>query len=266
MLIYKIINLINGKVYIGKTERSLDIRINEHVLRSKKGSTYLSRAIIKHDIKNFAVVLLEDNIDCISLCNERERHYIDLYKSNSQANGYNLTKGGDGISGYRFSETSNQKRSERLSGKNSPWFGKHHTEEFKRYLSDINSGANNRMYGKKRPDVSERNSLRRKHISKVKDPTAPHHWTGKKHSEETKKKMAAKATGRRLSVEAIQKIKSANINRRIPVYSENLISGEKNYYSSLHSASDAGYDINCISRCINGKVRSHAGLKWIRAE
>ena len=30
MIIYKITNTINGKIYIGQTIRTLDIRINEH--------------------------------------------------------------------------------------------------------------------------------------------------------------------------------------------------------------------------------------------
>ena len=35
------------------------------------------------------------------------------------------------------------------------------SEEFKKKMSELNSGKNNPMYGKKRPDISEKNKLRK---------------------------------------------------------------------------------------------------------
>lgn len=38
MLIYKITNKLNGKVYIGQTTKTLDIRRNGHIQAAKKWS------------------------------------------------------------------------------------------------------------------------------------------------------------------------------------------------------------------------------------
>lgn len=70
-LIYKITNKINGKSYIGKTEVSLETRIQAHCYASlhhrktkNKDEYYypLHRAIRKYGIENFETKILEDNI------------------------------------------------------------------------------------------------------------------------------------------------------------------------------------------------------------
>lgn len=55
MDIYKIINLINGKIYIGKTKYTADARFKAHVINSKNESndTYLYRAMRKYGLDNF---------------------------------------------------------------------------------------------------------------------------------------------------------------------------------------------------------------------
>jgi group I intron endonuclease len=96
--IYKITNTINGKLYIGKTERSLKHRWNTHVQDSKKPSCKhraLYKAFNKYGIENFIMTLLEET----SIPEEREVYYIALYNTYIKAknsNGYNLTTGGDG--------------------------------------------------------------------------------------------------------------------------------------------------------------------------
>ena len=35
---------------------------------------------------------------------EKEKYYISKYKTNNSEFGYNLTEGGDGIVGFKFSE------------------------------------------------------------------------------------------------------------------------------------------------------------------
>lgn len=84
MYIYKTINLINNKVYIGKSEKEFD--------GSYFGSGILLwKAIKKYGIKNFKVEVIE-TCETADLLNEREIYWIDQHKSNS----YNLAKGGSG--------------------------------------------------------------------------------------------------------------------------------------------------------------------------
>ena len=94
--IYKITNLINNKLYIGKTERTIEVRWKEH-LRHRFNLDYaLYRAFKKYGIENFTISLLEENIEDETLLNEREKYWINHFKSNNKNYGYNMTLGGEG--------------------------------------------------------------------------------------------------------------------------------------------------------------------------
>lgn len=91
--IYQIINDINDKIYIGKTERSIEERWNEHC-RACNYVHYEKRplysAMKKYGIEHFHISLLEetDNPE------ERETYWIE--QKQSFKHGYNATIGGDG--------------------------------------------------------------------------------------------------------------------------------------------------------------------------
>ena len=91
-IIYKIINDINDKVYIGQTIQPLIKRWQSHIKDSKKVDTYFYRAIRKYGIEHFLIEPIEKNIPNESL-NDRERYWIQFY--DSYHNGYNSTEGGD---------------------------------------------------------------------------------------------------------------------------------------------------------------------------
>ena len=95
--IYKIQNLINGKIYIGQ---SVDIcyRFNNHKSesfnpKSNAYNTAIHRAIRKYGVENFSFDIIEE-CDQNEL-REREIYWINYY--NSFGNGYNLTTGGEGV-------------------------------------------------------------------------------------------------------------------------------------------------------------------------
>ena len=91
--IYMITNKINGKVYVGKTEESIQKRFVEHCNDSKKArckNRPLYRAMNKYGCENFTVSLLEET-DKPEI---REEFWIEQKKS--YHNGYNATRGGDG--------------------------------------------------------------------------------------------------------------------------------------------------------------------------
>lgn len=97
-LIYKITNLINNKIYIGKTKRDLKTRWLEHCSDAKnyqENNNPLHAAIKKYGKENFIYEIVEDNISEQEL-NEREKYYIKYYNSKSHDLGYNVTDGGDG--------------------------------------------------------------------------------------------------------------------------------------------------------------------------
>lgn len=93
--IYKITNIQNGKIYIGKTLGTVEERFKEHCRDSKKERCEkrpLYSAMRKYGIDAFKVETIEEcSADTSS---EREIYWIEHY--NSFHNGYNATMGGDG--------------------------------------------------------------------------------------------------------------------------------------------------------------------------
>lgn len=91
--IYQIINDINGKVYVGKTERSIEERFREHCKdynRREFEKRPLYSAMKKYGIEHFHIELLEET----NSPEEREIFWIEQKRSYKE--GYNATLGGDG--------------------------------------------------------------------------------------------------------------------------------------------------------------------------
>ena len=90
MYIYKITNLINGKVYIGQTVKSLQRRFNRHINDALHGlDTHFAKAIRKYGKDNFEIKLLDDSAQTQEELNQLENYYIHKY--NTLENGYNET-------------------------------------------------------------------------------------------------------------------------------------------------------------------------------
>ena len=106
-LIYKITNLINNKLYIGKTSVSIKKRFKEHIIDSKKKEEQnrpLYKAFNKYGIENFKIEIIEDNLTDSEACN-REQFWIANYQTYigfDNCNGYNATLGGDSKHTYNY--------------------------------------------------------------------------------------------------------------------------------------------------------------------
>ena len=91
--IYQIINKINGKIYVGKTNYSIEKRFKEHcrdAFQPRNEKRPLYAAIRKYGVENFYVELIEET-------NEPEiREVYWIEKLRSFKTGYNATQGGDG--------------------------------------------------------------------------------------------------------------------------------------------------------------------------
>ena len=105
--IYKIENLINGKVYIGQSN-DVKQRWKNHkwaINQEDKGQLPLYKAFKKYGIENFSfkVINMCDEDDM----NELEMFYIEVHNSfirSENSNGYNSTLGGEGTRGYTVSD------------------------------------------------------------------------------------------------------------------------------------------------------------------
>lgn len=95
--IYKITNLINNKVYIGKTNNS-ERRWKDHqrlafLVDNKEYNKILYQAIRKYGLNNFKFEIIEEILD-YNISSEREQYWINYYDSYNK--GYNETLGEDG--------------------------------------------------------------------------------------------------------------------------------------------------------------------------
>ena len=115
--IYKITNLINGKIYVGRRSTHLSIEEDPYF---GSGGKYYQNALKKYGIENFSKEILEicDSFD--SLC-FREEFWIMNLKSYKREVGYNATTSSNGF----------------MCGAKHPFFGKVYTEEEKEVLRKL---------------------------------------------------------------------------------------------------------------------------------
>lgn len=115
--VYLVTNKINGRCYVGKTDRTLRVRKSEHLRMAKniKDKTYFYKAIRKYGFINFKwrILFSSKNLD---LLKEREIAFIKHF-STRRPKGYNLTNGGDGTSGRIISKETRRKISKGNKGK-----------------------------------------------------------------------------------------------------------------------------------------------------
>lgn len=138
--------------YVGKTN-NLKQRLFDHTRRSKHKNTYKDKwicSLIDIGLKPLMTILEECGDDWA----EREIYHISLYENLT-----NLTKGGEGLNGYVFTEEHKKNISENhhnVSKENNPMFGRTHSDKVK-------EASRLRSLGKKASDkAKEKMSEKRK--------------------------------------------------------------------------------------------------------
>ena len=96
MIIYKIVNNINNKIYIGLTTCTLKHRWQQHLTESRNlnNKRHLYQSMRKYGIENFSISAIAATTDFKEL-GKLERFYIRFYDSQNPEKGYNLTAGGE---------------------------------------------------------------------------------------------------------------------------------------------------------------------------
>ena len=205
MIIYMATNMINNKLYIGQTIRSLEQRKCEHIYDAlnKRNTMYFGRAIRKYGPENFTWDILHEcnNIDFL---NRLEIFYIGYYNTFGNDNGYNLTLGG--WNSLKSTETRNK-----ISIGNK---GKHHSIKSRIKMSEAAKGKKH----------SEESKLKMSESHK-----------GKKLSPEHKRKIGESGKGRRHLEEAKRKIGEANRGKNSYGATSIIIDGE--YFDTRDEAS-----------------------------
>jgi group I intron endonuclease len=258
--VYKITNLVNNKTYIGKSNDPHDRWIRHlqqaNLKEDNVNFSIIHKAIKKYGENNFNFEIIgEFNSELEAF--EAETYFIDLYSSHISKNGYNITLGGEGISGYKHTEESRQKMSIAHTGKIiSP--------ETKKKMSDSHIGENNYFFGKTHSEEVKQ-QLREINI-------------GKSLTEETKQKISQgnieywsthehPNLGRQLSQEHINKLSKANTGENNPT--AKLNNTEVIEIKKLISAGWCNQDIaltfsvptRLIGRIRNGETWSHINIE-----
>lgn len=134
---YTITNLLNGKVYVGQTQRSNPyIRWQDHIKIAKSKSLKRDKKLIHQEMEKYGIQNFKFDVICCCRTKEdlNETEILLIKQYDSYNNGYNLTLGGSvGNCGYKWTD----EQRARISGKNHPHFGK-----------SVNRGIKNGMFGK----------------------------------------------------------------------------------------------------------------------
>lgn len=165
--IYKYTNLINGKIYIGQTCRSIKKRAGKDGIHYQ-GCAHFYRAIQKYGWNNFICEIIIDQLSQDE-ANYWEEYYITSLKSYDYNYGYNIAFGGlnktmpdssrllisqkakvryldptqNPMYGKKHNETTKNIMSEKKLGDKNPFYGKHHSIESKIKISQNNKGKTN---------------------------------------------------------------------------------------------------------------------------
>jgi group I intron endonuclease len=141
--VYKWENLINHKIYIGQT---MNLYQRYLCMSSNSVRPRMKLDIQKYGIENFELTILEDNISDRKTLIEREKYWITYYDSANKEKGYNTCPWGssqpnelNGMYGKHVSEECKQKLREWLAEQ---W----QKEEYRQTQHDRMSGKNNIMY------------------------------------------------------------------------------------------------------------------------
>lgn len=224
--IYLTTNLINGKIYIGQHLFLPNKKLNSSYLGSGR---YFKRALKKYGKENFSRKILRVCKSQKEL-NVWEYIYIKKYHSQDKNTGYNIADGE--VHSSKGNPSKNPEVRKKISftlkkkylncemdmnkishkGENHPMYGKHHSEETKRKMSESKKKQLKRdghpLLGKHlsketKMKISDGNkryaSLHKKELSERmigKFSKEKHPLWGKHHSEETKRKISEKAKKR----------------------------------------------------------------------
>jgi group I intron endonuclease len=225
MYIYKTTNLVNNKVYIGKSEKPF----NSKYLGS---GILLHKAILKYGISNFKVELIE-YCDSLNQLNTREKYWILKYLKNS----YNLAEGGTGgWTTKNYNSTRLKKYKEKLSSSQKGRIVSSYTKE---KLSKINK---NRFCGN-RETISE--SLKKVWA----DPQSAYN------SLEYRRKLSDSAKNRVWKEETKVKIRNSKIGSNNPmavrIQVDDIIYETRRECAKAHSISETAVTKRCLSKNFN---------------
>ena len=105
MIVYKAVNKLNGRIYVGQTAKPLEVRVYEHYKSSKKPKSIFHKALSKYGVLGFDWIILQDCIEDKAELDRLEIYYQKQY--NAVDDGYNMVYMGGG--GYNQASVNSNK-------------------------------------------------------------------------------------------------------------------------------------------------------------
>jgi len=211
MNVYKITNMVNGKIYIGKAEKSIQERFLAHIdCAKKKVNKHLYDAMNHYGFQNFDVNMVE-KCNSIKELNEKEMYWIKFFNSTDKNIGYNIALGGTGGDTFTSQSTLRKKeickkRSKSMIGKNK---GKKLSQETKEKLRIAFTGKHPSIEARKKMSASAKIAQNRPEVKEKRSKS----MTGKKHSPETNLKVSKVLKGKLFTEEHLKNVRLANTLR-----------------------------------------------------
>lgn len=231
--IYITTNMVNGKRYLGQKKF-------DNYWKNYFGSgTIFRKALNKYGKENFVRNVIDIAFSKEEL-NQKEYDYSIFFNVVKSDDWYNMVVGGGVTYGQNpyankteeEMEKIRKKKSELSSGTNNPMYGKHHTEETKKKISNIHKLG---MLGEKNP------------------------FYGHHHSKETKEKLKEINIGRKATSEMKQKMSESNTGyknpRATPIFCLEL---NRIFWGATEAAEIYGFSRQNIGQCCYGKNK-HCG-------
>lgn len=211
--IYMTRNNVNGKLYIGQHTRTMNPKDIDDSWYLGSGDA-LHMAIAKYGEENFTREII---YECESKpeLDYMEKVFISYYNAVKNEDFYNIAGGGQGVG----------------SGENHPMYGRRHTAEAKRKISDAVRGEHNPMYGKS-------------------------------HTDETKKKISMSKVG--ISIPHTEEWNcKIGLSNSKPVAQYNKDGELIAVFKSRTEAEEiTGIQHQCIGRCVKGERKTAGGYVW----
>lgn len=223
----------SGKVYIGITCKVPEKRWGTNGYYYRKQTVFYN-AIKKYGWENFKHEILFRNLTHDEAV-KKEIELISFYKSNcskyyNPMYGYNQTDGGEGQSGYVFSDKRKREMSKRMSGENNPFYGKCHSQETINRLSQNRKGNG---LGKDNPNYGN-------------------YW-----SDEQKEKASKMMIGNVISVDTKEKLSKSLKGKNNPMFKkqQSVESVQKNKNNQPNTKKVRCIELNIVFDCISECAR-----------
>lgn len=255
---YKTTNLVNGKYYYGIRSTDKD-PLKDSYLGSGKN---LKRAIKKYGRENFKKEILIE-FPTRQEVSDYECEIVTMELVLDE-NCYNLKTGGD--NGFIFSDDSKKKIGLANSGENSAWYGKYHTNETKKKISDQHIGKKlteehkdklSKSHFGKNLTEEHKDKIRKGNIGKIMSEEAKNKVRmfnkGKIVSNETRQKISQSHKGKKLSEESKAKL-SKFFKGRPPTHYKSCLINDIFFKSIMAASRHYNESIQCIRYRLKSKT------------